>query len=362
MTRRAILFFLCCGLFFPSCGRKGPLLPPLVRVPQAIQDLALRQRGRQIILTWTNPSAYVDGNPLASVSEVEIWMAEERKDSKGGMSMDDFRGRAKLLAKVKPGQPAATPRDGGPDTGLSYAYIPESAGEGTMILTFALRAQDARKRVSEFSEPRSITVRTMPDPPRGLRAVVFADHIEVRWESAEAKTGAAAAAETFGYNIYRAEEKAPAAVLNPSPVKEQEYHDSDIVFGRTYRYFIRTAAVSPPPQAESEDSETVEVEAKDSFPPAAPMGLTAVAGSGLIALSWEAGPEPDLAGYRVWRKEETQGQFVLLQELGATDNSYSDSRVEKNRRYVYAITAVDTAGNESPKSNPASGIMRDGPD
>ena len=361
MPRRAILLPLFCGLLFSFCGKKGPLLPPLVRVPQPVQNLTLSQRGGQIILTWTNPSAYVDGNPLPSVSEVEIWTAEDKEASKEGVSIEDFRSRAELLARVKQSQPAAPLRDGGTEAGLSYVYVPEKGGDGARILTFALRAQDAKKRVSDFSEPRSIEVRAMPDPPRRVRATVFSDHVEVRWEASAVKTEAAVAAEPFGYNIYRSEEKATAAAVNPSPVKGLEFRDVDIVFGRTYRYFIRAATSGSRPLAESEDSEVIEVEAKDVFPPAAPTGLTAVAGAGVIALSWEAGPEPDLAGYRVWRKEEKQAAFALLQDLAATENSYSDSGVEKNKRYVYAITALDTAGNESPKSSPASGVMRDGP-
>jgi hypothetical protein len=361
MTRRAILLSSICGLLLSFCGRKGPLLPPLVRVPQPVQNLTLSQRGGQIILTWNNPTAYVDGNPLPSVSEVEIWMAEVGEDFKEGVPMEDFAGRAQLLARVKPGQTASPLRESGAEPAFSFVYVPEKGGEDARILVFSLRVQDAKKRISDFSEPRPIEVRTMPDPPRGLRAAMFPDHIEVSWEASAVKTGSDAAVEPVGYNIYRSEGKATAVAVNSSPLQGLEFRDVDFVFGRTYRYFIRAAALGSPTLAESEDSEAVEVEAKDVFPPAEPTGLTVVAGAGVIALSWEAGREPDIAGYRVWRREEKEAAFALLQELAATENSYSDSRVEKNRRYVYAITALDTAGNESPKSSPASGVMRDGP-
>jgi len=283
-------------------------------------------------------------------------MAEGQESFKEGVSIEDFRGRAELLARVDPSQPAAPLRDGRAEAGISYVYVPEKAGEGTRILTFALRVQDAKKRFSDFSEPRSIEVRAMPQPPRGVRATVFPDHVEVCWEAA-----AAVAAGPVGYNIYRLEDQSPAAALNASPVQEMKFRDGNIVFGRTYRYFVRAAASASPPLAESEDSEVVEVEAKDVFPPAAPTGLTAVGSAGVIALSWDVGQESDLAGYRVWRREDSQTEYTLIQELAATENSCSDSGVEKNKRYVYAITALDTAGNESPKSSPVSGVMRDSP-
>jgi fibronectin type 3 domain-containing protein len=80
-----------------------------------------------------------------------------------------------------------------------------------------------------------------------------------------------------------------------------------------------------------------------------------------MALSWEANKESDLAGYRVWRRTVDQADFVLLESLPATESSYSDSSVEKNKRYDYAITALDHGGNESQKSQTASGIIRDNP-
>jgi fibronectin type 3 domain-containing protein len=45
--------------------------------------------------------------------------------------------------------------------------------------------------------------------------------------------------------------------------------------------------------------------------------------------------------------------------LAQTDSSFSDSKVEKGRKYEYAITALDKAGNESRKSEPVPGVARD---
>jgi hypothetical protein len=41
----------------------------------------------------------------------------------------------------------------------------------------------------------------------------------------------------------------------------------------------------------------------DTSPPAAPTGLVAAAGEGSVSLDWTDNSEPDLAGYRVYRRE-----------------------------------------------------------
>jgi hypothetical protein len=142
-------------------------------------------------------------------------------------------------------------------------------------------------------------------------------------------------------------------------VKGDSYRDQGFSFGRTYRYFVRAVASDKPPVRESVDSNPAEILARDTFPPAAPVGLAVVSGQDFIALSWEPNKEPDLAGYKIWRKESGRSDFVLIQSLPATETAYSDSLVEKNKRYDYAISALDEAGNESGRSKTASGLVRE---
>jgi hypothetical protein len=161
-----------------------------------------------------------------------------------------------------------------------------------------------------------------------------------------------------GYNLFRSSGKEPPFLVNPSLIKDIEYRDAGFSFGQTYRYFVRAVASEGPPLLESDDSEVVEVRALDAFPPASPSGLTAIAGTDYIALSWEAAGEADLAGYKVWRQEAGEAEFSLIASLGPAANSYTDSAVEKNKRYDYAITALDNAGNESQRSVSVPAVIR----
>jgi hypothetical protein len=367
MARRVFIVLASTALvIFSHCGKKGPLLPPILRAPQAVQDLILSQRGTLVLLSWTNPAAYVDGNPLDQVSEVEIWLLREDKTQKSPddkLTAEAFEQKASLLSRIRAAEFPSLRREKAAATPLlTYELSPESGDFGRTVLTFALRVRDERQRSSEFSAPVSFEIRIPPPPPENLRATVFVDNIAIRWDPAPADAASPAAPEPSGYNIYRSEARSSPTRLNDEPVRDVEFQDKVFSFGRTYRYSVRSVVPGSPPFVESEESSPIEVEARDVFPPAAPAGLTAIAGSGFIALSWEANAESDLVGYRVWRRGENETEFVLLQEMGPTLNSYSDSAVEKNKRYVYAITAFDDAGNESQKSDGVVGVIRNHPE
>jgi hypothetical protein len=362
MKRRAsLLILLLAGAVSISCGKKGPLAPPFVRTPQTVQDLTLFQKGNEVILSWSNPTAYVDGNPLQEVSEVEVWMEEKAEPGArqaAKLTAEEFEDQAKLLIRLQKSRFPSLLETGTGSPKFAYAYPVEPEKIGGTMLVFGLKVRDEKRRVSEFSAPVSLKLRPSPSPPQDVRVAVLAQYIEVRWEIAAAAPGGAASPKAVGYNVYRSAGKEAPVRLNASPVMATEYRDQNFSFGTTYRYFVRAVAADAVPPIESLDSNVVEFLAKDSFPPAPPTGLTIISGTAFIALSWEANNEPDLAGYRIWRREAGQTDFVLLGSLPATESSYSDSAVEKNKRYDYAITALDDAGNESQKSEVVSGLIR----
>lgn len=363
MARRGFLPLLVSGLILlAGCGKKGPIEPPLPRIPQAVENLALIQRGNALLLTWTNPSTYADGNPLEEVAEAEIWLLKEDRKAEGRAkkwTAQEFESKAKLLAQIKQEEFASLrPAGTKAEAELTYTYVLAGEDLGKKVLTFSLRVRDQKKRASAFAVPASVEAMTPPAPPHDVRAVVFGEHIQVSWENPEQVDTEAASAASVGINIYRSDEDTPASRLNSSLIKGSEFLDKNFSFGRTYRYFVR-AVLESAPLAESENSETAEVLAKDIFPPDPPAGVTSIGGPGFIALSWEAGKESDLAGYGVWRRLAGEADFVLVARLAQTDSSFSDSKVEKGRKYEYAITALDKAGNESRKSEPVPGVARD---
>lgn len=87
----------------------------------------------------------------------------------------------------------------------------------------------------------------------------------------------------------------------------------------------------------------------DLVPPAAPIGLTATEGDGVVDLIWDA--VPGAAGYHVYRSPVTGGGYVRLTDGSLEGTVYTDDTVANGRLYYYVATAVDDAGNESDRSN-----------
>ncbi|WP_035356734.1 leucine-rich repeat protein [Acetobacterium malicum] len=71
-------------------------------------------------------------------------------------------------------------------------------------------------------------------------------------------------------------------------------------------------------------------------------------GSDAITLTWSSDNEPDLAGFRIFRKDDEQSYKLIGQrsvQNGASQYSFIDSSVELNQVYSYKIEAVDKNGN-----------------
>jgi hypothetical protein len=340
-------------LLSPGCGKKGPLLTPLVLVPQRVETVKAFQRGSRILLEWTFSGKFIDGRPLEGPSEIEIWL-QQRADgaapSSSASSAGDFSSRAERLAAVPVVSNVAEGK-------YAYALIPGAWEKKTFV--FALRVRESRRqRLSEFSDEVSVRPGKLPLPPTVIRAEVLADRVEIRWEAAAKNFDGSTPVVVQAFHIYRTD-SAGTRRLAAIPSPATEWADRDFQFGKAYRYVVRAAATTAEPALESDDSPAIDVLPKDIFPPAAPAGLLAASGPDAITLVWEAVADKDLGGYKVWRKEEGRADFICLTDKPIIENTYTDRAVEKEKRYTYAIAAVDTQGNESPKSAAVSEMIKE---
>ena len=147
---------------------------------------------------------------------------------------------------------------------------------------------------------------------------------------------------------------APGPVLlTEKPVTTLTWVDTQAEFGVERCYDVRTVVVQGPATLESEASPVACVTPVDTFPPAAPAGLAAVAGEGAVSLIWTGVAAPDLAGYLVLRAEAPNGTLAPLFDTPLKETTYRDASARPGVRYVYAVVAVDNTspGNRSAASN-----------
>jgi hypothetical protein len=75
-----------------------------------------------------------------------------------------------------------------------------------------------------------------------------------------------------------------------------------------------------------------------------------------VALTWNPSTST-VAGYNVYRSENSGGPYTKLDSGIVTTDSYTDSSVQAGRTYYYVVTSVTTAGVESADSAQTSAAI-----
>ena len=199
-------------------------------------------------------------------------------------------------------------------------------------VTLTVRATGPKGKTSEWSNPVLLPVGAPWPTPANLQIATVPQGVRLLWSGAPRH-----------YWIFRALNDAAAAKIAESDAAE--YIDTTVDYGSPYQYFVQAADGA---LRQSEISEIVGITPVDTFPPAVPAGLTAVAGANAIELAWERNTESDFASYYIYRSVDG-GAFERV--AGSIETpTYSDRAVEAGKKYTYAVTAIDNTGNESARS------------
>ncbi len=283
-------------LVLAGCGYVGDPMPPALNIPMRIIDLKAEQVGARMKVRFTIPDLTTEKLPVKQVT-VEL---------RGG----DV---AMPVAAREPGVVEAEGPVLAPWLGHEVAFM--------------VRLQNTKGRYSEWSNVVLRQVMPTVATPAGFAA-----------KPAEGGVGLAWSGPGDGWLIYR-----DGVLL--AEVKKAGYLDGSAEVGKSYRYELEAWATAGTQRAASERTAEVAVTNTDSFPPMAPRALSVIASTNTIELSWDRSLEADFKHYRVWRDG---------QELAAAVDvpAYTDRTAESGKKYVYAVSAVDLRGNESPKSQP----------
>ena len=146
--------------------------------------------------------------------------------------------------------------------------------------------------------------------------------------------------------------------LTPAPVAALEFAQGNITFGTERCFVVRPVDILSGIHVRGPASPPVCAPFADTFPPAPPGTVDAIAASGGISLIWEPSPTADVAGYIVMRGEDAAGQLTPLMKEPITGNTYTDTSVTPATRYTYAVVAVDKSGNRSKESNRVDEVAR----
>lgn len=100
----------------------------------------------------------------------------------------------------------------------------------------------------------------------------------------------------------------------------------------------------------------------DRYAPATPTGVAAAVEGDVIKIYWFPNAEPDLAGYRIYRRGEGEQEASRIGEPTASETSFVDSGAAVGVRYYYSVSAVDGAVpvNESQRSEERTEMLSGG--
>jgi hypothetical protein len=369
--RSPVLFcaMLAC-VCIAACGAPGAPTPPRPVLPRPVTDLAARQQGSSVILTFTLPKKSDENETLAEPPAIEIFRGEGPASAAAQLT-------TQLIYTVLSAQVSTYLQDGR----IEYRDSLNAASLRGQEVFYMVRTRASAKRASADSNLVSVRALPVPAPPTAVHVATLRESaIELAWTAPQQDSATVGIA---GYRVYRGElpadapappadisdisklkMRAPPALL--SPADGTTYRDTQFTFGVTYVYVVRSVADEQGQSVESSDSVPLAVTPKDTFPPAAPQRLVAVPirdeqatsnATGTIELSWDINQEPDLEGYWVYRSEQpdTPGQRINTKLL--LTPTFRDNTAMLGKQYTYRVTAVDRSGNESSFSSPVSAAV-----
>jgi hypothetical protein len=258
------VFCVSAGSALTGCGAPGQLVPPRPPVPEAIADVAARQAGESVILTFTLPETTVEGEPLEQLPQIEIYrelvpadakVEEGRAPTRRVYTIPSALVETYLTRGSDASKPAGQSRVRFADR-LKAEDWPSHLGDKYVYL---VRTRASKRRVSPDSNLAVVRIYPVAARIGELTAALSEFSVDLRWQAPQRTTTGAPIAGLAAYRVYRAEVesgaesraagqgaidaskaklKAPLELVGVTP--STSYHDTQFVFDRTYLYAVRS--------------------------------------------------------------------------------------------------------------------------
>ena len=138
--------------------------------------------------------------------------------------------------------------------------------------------------------------------------------------------------------------------------------DTGLTPGTSYAYAVFTKDTAGNTNLTPDTTTATTELPADTTPPPVPTGVTATAGDGQVQVSWSAVTAGDLAGYDVYRATDSGGPWTKVAGGTTSNLSRTVTGLTNGTAYWFAVTSVDTTGNESARSTAASATPTTAPD
>jgi hypothetical protein len=351
------------------------------------------QQGDTVVLTFTLPKESIEHKALKQVPALEIYRSLQPASATPAKVAPTAAPAGQLLVTI-PSEMVDHLANRGRIryedalTAADFSQYPAGA-----LASYLVRTRTSPKKVSANSNNASLVVQPAANAIFDLKAEDTREAIVLSWTPPQ-RTLVGSAPPIVTYEIYRAESnptpdsssapsheatqaaeatgKPSASVPSQPPqfvhigdATEPTYRDAHIQFEKIYAYTVRSVVRYDQLRVDSAESNLVSVTRLDDFPPTPPEGLVVALipaqdqSPAYLDLSWSISPDNDIAGYNIYRSEGEDAPRSKLNPALLLTPAFRDMNVAPGRHYIYTVTAVNRAGNESPASAAVAGAVPD---
>ncbi|MDG4475658.1 fibronectin type III domain-containing protein [Thiovibrio frasassiensis] len=327
-----------------GCGKKTRPVPPDTVMPAPISDLRYQLDEKGVELSWSYPRATVEGDRLPYRIE-----------------------KFELLRAVIPA------KDYCPDCPIPFGppieITAESGDKGKVFYQETLLRPNhryvyrVRSKAGWFvSSDDSNTVSVVWDtpllPPVNFRIEEADKTLTLHWQPPAGLLDGTPVSDPIQYQISRSTDDGETFSEMPGKLIETlTYTDRGLRNGKAYLYKVRAIRLHADTVAAGMPSPSLSAVPRDLTPPAPPQTIRVVASASGVKIFWETVAEPDLAGFRIYRRAANSQTPVRIGEVGGAGLSFLDAKPPKGRGlWYYSVTAFDQArpANESTYSMEAT--------
>ena len=303
-------------------------------MPAPIGDLGAWPREGSLFLRWSVPTKNTDNTNLEDLVGFRVWRAARPLSAPPCNNCPmNFEPMAEIDVEFPRGARVENGMVWWEDTSLrpQYEYV-------YRVISY---------NVDKYPSPDSNQVRVFWDSPPAAPGDVTVGKgdlsLEINWEFSNRLLNGKEMTEAPGFNIYRRLEGQNFGFfpLNPEPLRDRHYWDGVLQAGRDYLYEVRTVRNFRGTPIEGPSSPEVKGVPEKLKAPSPPTGLIAAPQSDGMALRWRQNPEPDVAGYNLYRREEGQNTWKKVNSTLIPELYFLDPSAELKKTYSYRLSAVD---------------------
>lgn len=323
-----------------GCGVKGDPVAPHSAVPQGVSDLQAFSRRGTIALEWSIPAKDAGGERLADLGGFHLWRQFTPLEKIGCTTC---KAELQLLADIDYRMPQNARR-----SGRKMVYWDDRV-EKQGKYAYTITSYTVSEVESGVSNSATL-VWFAPAAPAGALEATSGDRVvDLAWTIAAAYAGESGTETPAGWNIYRrgAKELYGLQALNTNPVTGTTFRDTAAVNDTQYWYVVRPLRSVNGVLIEGIDSPEAKAMPEDLSAPAPPLAAMAFQAPDGIVVVWEPNLDPDLAGYFIYRREETEAAPKRISPLLTNQTMYTDKEYVRGVTYYYSLTAID----RSPRQN-----------